>query len=58
MGISQKETGPIKDNFNLRLEDAQKVLAMSLPGETPSIEIGELDFSNERSLRLRQVYLS
>ena len=51
MGISQKETGPIKDNFNLRLEDAQKVLAMSLPGETPSIEIGELDFSNERSLR-------
>ena len=50
MGISQKENGPIKDNFNLRLVDAQKLLTMSLPGETPSIEIGELDLSNEETL--------
>ena len=48
MGISQKETGLIKDNFNLRLEDAQKVLAMSLLRETSSIKIGELDFFSER----------
>ena len=58
MGISQKESPLISNNFNLELEDKQTKLTLGACDATPNMEIKEWDFFERNLAEMRRYIMT